>query len=176
MSFHIVNTKLRWVLESDRPTSGDALAIPANDHLWMGSGPGLDLKKSLGKEYELEVVRQGPVEIGSVVASPGATSGFRTLYHVVVTGQDLRWVDGVAAQAIPALFDRAAHEKVSLLVLFPLFRGMHGDRTSCSREMFEALLQHLENGSSVREVQVIAADPAERSLFQDLFLQVLRAA
>ena len=176
MSFHIVNTKLRWVLDSERPQEGEVLVIPANDHLWMGSGPGLDLKKALGKEYELDVVRQGPLAIGSVVASPGATTGFRSIYHAVVAGQDLHWVEGSAESVIPALFDRAASDKVSDLVMYPLCRGMHADAHKCHREMFAALLKHLETGCGVREVQMIATDASERSIFQTEFLQVLAAA
>ena len=61
MSFHIVKSRIAWLPESKKPKSGAALAIPANDHLWMISGPALELKKAHGKELDLEAVRQGTV-------------------------------------------------------------------------------------------------------------------
>ena len=174
MSFHIVDTRITWILESKRPKTGQILVIPANDHLWMGSGPGLELKKELGKEFELEAVRLGPVAPGDVVATSGAPVGFQLLMHAAVMGQDLKWVEGSGRKAVAGILALATKKKMTEILSYPLYRGTHGDRMEPVREMLGAYMEILEEGSSVKTVSILAADDEERALLQDIFLQLLR--
>lgn len=175
MTFRVVNTRIGWALPKKAPTEGEALVIPANDHLWMGAGPGLELKKAHGKDLELEAVRLGPVAPGGVAVIPGGSTGFTHLFHAVVSGQDLHWVDGVGGPVVAALITEAEKRKVANLVLHPLHRGVHADRMVATKEVFSGFLARLESGSTVREITVLTQDDEEWKLFQDLFLQLLRA-
>ena len=47
----------------------DAVANAANDHLWMGAGVAGALKRAGGDEIEREAVAQGPVSLGTAVAT-----------------------------------------------------------------------------------------------------------
>lgn len=176
MSFHVVNSRLVWLPESKRPKSGAALAIPSNDHLWMIAGPGLELKKAHGKELELEAVRQGPIEIGSVAVTSGEAIGFGHLFHVAVTGQDLQWVPGAGNKAAEALLDRAARSKIEDLLVYPFYRGTHAARPEAAREMLGGFLRVMERGITVKTVQVLVADAEEQRLLHDIFLQLLSGA
>lgn len=176
MSFHVVNTRITWALPKKAPSEGDALVIPANDHLWMGSGPGLDLKKAHGNEIELEAVRLGPIEPGGVAVTAGPGTGFAHIFHAVVAGQDLQWVEGAGAKAVDALLAEAKKRKINRLVAHPLHRGMNAEKMSASKEVLGAFLSVLEAGSPVKEITVLAQDDEEWKLFQDLFLQLLRIA
>ena len=176
MSFRIVNTRIAWASPDKAPTSGEALVIPANDHLWMGAGPGLELKKAYGKELELEAVRLGPIEPGGVAVTSGEGTGFRYLFHAVVSGQDLHWIEGAGARAVESLLAEAAKRKLSELVVHPLHRGMHADGMSAAKEFLGAFLPVLEAGSPVKDITVLTQDDEEWKLFQDLFLQLLRLA
>jgi O-acetyl-ADP-ribose deacetylase (regulator of RNase III) len=176
VSFNVVNTRIAWALPKKAPTEGEALVIPANDHLWMGAGPGLDLKKAHGKELELEAVRLGPIDPGGVAVTSGEGTGFRYLFHAVVSGQDLHWIEGAGAKAVEATLAEATKRKVSTLVVHPLHRGMHADRMQAAKEYLGSFLSALEAGSSVREITMLAEDDDEWKLFQDLFLQLLRIA
>jgi len=173
MSFHIVKSRVAWLSESKRPKSGVALAIPSNDHLWMISGPGLELKKAHGKELELEAVRQGPVELGSVVVTSGEGTGFTHLLHVAVTGQDLQWTPGAGEKGAEALLERAIRMKIDELVTFPFYRGTHAARPEAAREMLSGFIRVMERGIPVKTVQVLVADAEEQRLLQDIFLQIL---
>lgn len=176
MSFHVVKSRLAWLPESKLPKHGAALAIPSNDHLWMISGPGLDLKKIHGKELELEAVRLGPVETGTVAVTPGDVTGFANLFHVAVTGQDLRWVEGAGDKAAEALLERAVRMKIEDLLVYPFYRGTHAVRPEAAREMLGGFLRVMERGISVKTVQVLVADAEEQRLLHDIFLQLLAGA
>jgi O-acetyl-ADP-ribose deacetylase len=49
----------------------DAIANAANDHLWMGAGVAGALKRAGGDEIEHEAMAQGPIELGTAVATAG---------------------------------------------------------------------------------------------------------
>lgn len=176
MTFHVVNSRIGWALPKKAPTEGEALVLPANDHLWMGAGPGLDIKKAHGNELELEAVRLGPIPLGGVAVTAGGPTGFTHLFHAVVSGQDLQWVEGVGEKAVAAALAEAEKRKITALVFHPLYRGMHADKMAATKEFLGAFLPVLEAGSSVKEITILAQDEDEWKLFQDLFLQLLTRA
>lgn len=176
MAFHIVNSRLTWLPESKKPKTGAILALPANDHLWMISGPGLEVKKAVGKELELEAVRLGPVAPGELVWTSGDACGYRFLAHAAVMGQDLRWQVGAGAAAAKNLLRGAAERKIDEIVTYPFYRGAHGSRLDAAREMLGAFLGAMETGIPVKSVIVLVADDEEQRFLQELFLQLLSAA
>ena len=68
----------------------DAVANAANDRLWMGAGVAGALKRAGGVEIEREATAQGPVELGSAVATRAGRLRARWVIHGAVMGQDLR--------------------------------------------------------------------------------------
>ena len=68
----------------------DAVANAANDHLWMGAGVAGALKRAGGEEIEQEAMAQGPIELGSAVATTAGTLPARWVIHGAAMGQDLR--------------------------------------------------------------------------------------
>src|SRR5437870_8052109 len=66
----------------------DAVANAANDVLWMGAGVAGALKRAGGDEIEREA--QGPIELGSAVATMAGRLPARWVIHGAVMGQDLR--------------------------------------------------------------------------------------
>ena len=67
----------------------DAIANAANNHLWMGSGVAGALKRAGGVEIEREAVAQGPVPVGTAVATTAGRLNARYVIHGAVMGQDL---------------------------------------------------------------------------------------
>ena len=67
----------------------DAIANAANNHLWMGSGVAGALLRAGGVEIEREAVAQGPVEVGTAVATTAGRLRARYVIHGAVMGQDL---------------------------------------------------------------------------------------
>jgi O-acetyl-ADP-ribose deacetylase len=68
----------------------DAVANAANDALWMGAGVAGALKRAGGDEIEREAMAQGPIELGSAVATTAGRLRARWVIHGAVMGQDLR--------------------------------------------------------------------------------------
>ena len=68
----------------------DAIANAANDRLWMGAGVAGALKRAGGEEIEREAMAQGPIGLGSAVATPAGRLPARWVIHGAVMGQDLQ--------------------------------------------------------------------------------------
>jgi O-acetyl-ADP-ribose deacetylase (regulator of RNase III) len=68
----------------------DAVTNAANDRLWMGAGVAGALKRAGGVEIEQEAMAQGPIELGSAVATKAGRLPARWVIHGAVMGQDLR--------------------------------------------------------------------------------------
>jgi O-acetyl-ADP-ribose deacetylase (regulator of RNase III) len=68
----------------------DAVANAANDRLWMGAGVAGALKRAGGDEIEREAMAQGPIPLGSAVATGAGRLPARWVIHGAVMGQDLR--------------------------------------------------------------------------------------
>jgi len=173
MAFRILGTRVEWRAEAERPRDGDVLVIPANDHLWMLSGPGLEIKKSLGKELEVEAVRLGPVAPGEVVATPGGPLGYRFLYHAVVMGQDSVWVEGAGRRAVVAAVERAIRDRAATMVFYPLYRGVHGRREQPLQEMLNGILEAAREGSPLKQILVLHENSQEKTFLQETFVRVL---
>jgi len=67
----------------------DAVANAANDHLWMGAGVAGALKRAGGEEIEREAMVQGPIPVGTAVATTAGRLPARYVIHGAVMGQDL---------------------------------------------------------------------------------------
>jgi O-acetyl-ADP-ribose deacetylase (regulator of RNase III) len=68
----------------------DAIANAANDRLWMGAGVAGAIKRAGGEEIEREAVANGPVRVGTAVATGAGRLAARHVVHGAVMGQDLR--------------------------------------------------------------------------------------
>jgi O-acetyl-ADP-ribose deacetylase len=68
----------------------DAVANAANDHLWMGAGVAGALKRAGGDDIEREAMTQGPIEVGTAIATTAGNLRARYVIHGAVMGQDLR--------------------------------------------------------------------------------------
>jgi hypothetical protein len=176
MAFRILGTRVDWLLEGEKPASGDVLVIPANDHLWMLSGPGLDLKKTHGKEIEIDAVRQGPLESGQVAVTAGSRCGYRWLHHAVVMAKDLTWIAGAGHAAARESILIAKRASAASVVFYPLYRGVHGRHEQPAGEMLSGLLDGLDGGSGIKTVSVLYQTAEEKALLHGTFLQLLSAS
>lgn len=153
---------------------GDGLVIPANDHLWMGSGPGLQVKQEAGEEIETAAVRQGPVALGQSVPTAGGKLSFRRIYHAVVMGQDLKVQH---AQIVPALrqtVDLAGRDGLASLVLAPLeTEEQLGAFHDAARLVAEGLFQRLGEPTSLTRIVLRVAHAEAQKAYREAFLQAL---
>jgi O-acetyl-ADP-ribose deacetylase (regulator of RNase III) len=73
----------------------DAVANAANDRLWMGAGVAGALKAAGGEIVEQEAMAQGPIELGTAIATTAGNLNARYVVHGAVMGQDLRTDGGL---------------------------------------------------------------------------------
>jgi O-acetyl-ADP-ribose deacetylase (regulator of RNase III) len=118
----------------------DAIANPANDRLWMGSGVAGAIKRAGGEEIEREAVQKGPIEIGHAVATGAGKLTAHWVIHGAVMGQDLR-TNGELVRRTTESCLRVAEELGASSLALPAFgTGVGGfPLDECARIMVEAV-------------------------------------
>jgi O-acetyl-ADP-ribose deacetylase (regulator of RNase III) len=169
--FQIFRTR---VTIHDGEAAAEGLVIPANDHLWMGAGPALKTKQGGGETIEVEAVRQGPVAVGTAVATGAGSLGHRRVYHAVVMGQDLKARAEAIRPALGAALALAAREKLTTLSLAPLEpEEMVGPFRACAREVVATLFDLLAEPTTLKEVFLVTHRPDARLAYREAFLERL---
>jgi len=157
------------VREGDIATvEADAIANAANNHLWMGSGVAGALKRAGGEEIEREAVAQGPVPVGTAVATTAGRLNARYVIHGAVMGQDLATDADLVRRTTRACLELADELGCESLALPAFGTGVGGfPLDECARLMVGAA--RVFEAASLRRVTfaVYGAD-AERAFEQEL--------
>jgi O-acetyl-ADP-ribose deacetylase (regulator of RNase III) len=118
--FNIYRTRVTIAEGDPLLIRAEGLLIAANDHLWMGGGTAGRVKQAGGEAIEVEAVRQGPVVLGSSVATAAGELPFRRIYHVVVMGQDLKVRHDQIGPALASSLKLASRDGLSSVLIAPL--------------------------------------------------------
>jgi O-acetyl-ADP-ribose deacetylase (regulator of RNase III) len=114
----------------------DAVANSANDHLWMGAGVAGAIKRAGGEEIEREAMAQGPIELGSAVATTAGRLAVRWVIHGAVMGQDLRTSTDLVRRTTRSCLDLADRLGCRSLALPAFGTGVGGfPLAECARIM-----------------------------------------
>ena len=104
----------------------DAITNAANDHLWMGSGVAGAIRSRGGASIEAEAVAQGPVPVGSAVATSAGQLPALHVIHGAVMGQDLRTDLGTVARTTRSVLQLAGEMGLATLAMPLLGTGVGG--------------------------------------------------
>jgi O-acetyl-ADP-ribose deacetylase (regulator of RNase III) len=116
----------------------DAVANAANDRLWMGAGVAGALKRAGGEEIEREAMSQGPIPLGSAVATTAGRLPARLVIHGAVMGQDLRTDGDLVRRTTRSCLELADELGCRSLALPALGTGVGGfPLAECARVMTE---------------------------------------
>jgi O-acetyl-ADP-ribose deacetylase (regulator of RNase III) len=116
----------------------DAIANAANDHLWMGAGVAGALKRAGGGEIEREAIAQGPIELGSAVATTAGRLPARWVIHGAAMGQDLRTNEDLVRRTTRSCLELADELGCRSLALPAFGTGVGGfPLAECARVMVE---------------------------------------
>jgi O-acetyl-ADP-ribose deacetylase (regulator of RNase III) len=138
----------------------DAVGNAANDHLWMGTGVAGALKRAGGDEIEREAMAQGPIPVGTAVATSGGRLPARHVIHGAVMGQDLRTDAGLVARTTRACLELADELGCRSLALPAFGTGVGGlPLTECARVMVDVVRAY-EPRSLERVVFAVFGDDA----------------
>jgi O-acetyl-ADP-ribose deacetylase (regulator of RNase III) len=127
------------VREADIATvEADAIANAANNALWMGVGVAGALKAAGGGVIEREAMAQGPVEVGTAIATTAGNLRARYVIHGAVMGQDLRTDADLVRRTSPSCLALADELGCASLALPAFGTGVGGFALEeCARVMVD---------------------------------------
>lgn len=147
----------------------DAIANAANNHLWMGSGVAGALLRAGGVEIEREAIAQGPVEVGTAVATTAGRLRARYVIHGAVMGQDLATDAELVRRTTRSCLELADELGCESLALPAFGTGVGGfSLAACARIMVEEARAFY--GSTLRRV-IFAVYGAEAAAAFDRALE-----
>lgn len=174
--FNFYGTRIDVQTGDPVKAEAEGLVIPANDHLWMGTGLGGAIKKVGGEEIEAEAVQQGPAELGQTLATGAGQLGFARLYHAVIAGQDLKAQHERIGSAVRAAVQMAGRDGLKRLAFAPLeSEELVGPFHDAAREIVSALLEALEEKTTLELVTLTATKDECRDIYRQALLAGLGA-
>lgn len=149
----------------------DALVNPANTTLAMGAGVAAAIKRKGGVIIEEEATRQGPIEAGEAVLTPGGNLKATHVIHAAVMGPDLKTDADIVARATRSVLAVADKHRLASIVLPALGTGVgHVAPTAAAEAMLNAVVAHVKAAktSLQRVVFVLYQDDAYRAFTETL--------
>jgi len=149
----------------------DAVVNPANTLLTMTTGVAAAIKRKGGVIIEEEATRQGPIEAGEAVLTPGGNLIATHVIHAAVMGADLKTDASVVGKATRAVLAVADKHRLTSIALPALGTGVgHVAPSAAAEAMLEVVLAHLKAGktSLKRVLFVLYQDDAHRAFTETL--------
>ena len=136
----------------------DAIVNAANSTLAMGTGVAGE-----------EAMRQGPVEVGEAVLTPGGNLAATHVIHAAAMGPDLKTDAGKIAATTRAVLALATKHRITSIALPALGTGVgHVPPAESAEAMLGALLEHLRaGGGSLKRVVFVLYQDDARKAFDD---------
>lgn len=148
----------------------DAIAISANDRLWMGDRISEALKHKAGEDIEIEAMKQGPAEIGSVVDTTAGDLAAKYILHTVIMGQDLKPTEESVQQGIKNLLIKADTKGLRSVAIAPL--GAEEGKLpaiTVAKVMAAELIDALLDAKNIVDVRIILPNEGIFKAFADEF-------
>ncbi len=165
--FNIFGTRIDLRVADPLAVEADGLVLPANDHLWMGTGLGGAAKKRGGESIEIAAVRQGPAQLGRAIATEAGALPFRRLYHAVLSGQDLKPQHDQIAPALRAALEAASAEGLQRVAVAPLEdEALTGAFHEAAIQVVRALLDVLGKATRLQEVILVTQGEGGRTAYR----------
>ena len=122
----------------------DAIVNAANTTLAMGAGVAGAIKRKGGLIIEEEAMRQGPIEVGEAVLTPGGNLAATHVIHAAVMGPDLKTDPTAIGRATRAVLAVADKHRLTSVALPALGTGVGNVPPPAAAEaMLTAVVEHL---------------------------------
>ena len=149
----------------------DAIVNAANSTLTMGAGVAAAIKRKGGVLIEEEAMRQGPIEVGEAVLTPGGNLAATHVIHAVAMGPDLKTDPETIARTTGAVLALADKHRLTSIALPALGTGVgHVPAPAAAEAMVTAVVNHLKSAKTTlkRVVFVLYQDEALRAFTDTL--------
>jgi len=131
----------------------EAIVNAANTHLLMGGGVAGAIKRAGGKEIEDEAVKQGPIKIGSAVATSAGKLKAKYVIHTPTMELDFKTDEKKVRLAMNAALRKAEELRIGSIAFPALGTGVGGlPKDLAARVMVEELKKHIDSGSQLKKV------------------------
>ncbi|MDD5287702.1 MAG: macro domain-containing protein [Dehalococcoidales bacterium] len=159
------------IIEGDiSGVAADALVNAANNYLWMGAGVAGALKRTGGQEIEEEAVRQGPIPVGSAVATGAGRLRAKYVIHAAVMGQDLRTDAGKIRQATRNSLLKADELGLKSIAFPALGTGVGGfSPAECARVMLGVMRDYQTGKTCLEKIIFVLYGQPVYAAFKDEF-------
>jgi O-acetyl-ADP-ribose deacetylase (regulator of RNase III) len=149
----------------------DAIVNAANSTLVMGTGVAGAIKRKGGLIIEEEAVRQGPVEVGDAVLTPGGNLAATHVIHAAVMGPDLITDAEKITKSTRSVLALADKHRLTSIALPAFGTGVGHIAPAVSADaMLSAVASHLKSAKTTvkRVVFVLYQDDAYRAFTETL--------
>jgi len=149
----------------------DAIVNAANATLTMGAGVAAAIKRKGGVLIEEEAVRQGPIEVGEAVLTPGGNLAATHVIHAVAMSADLKTDPDTIGRTTRAVMALADKHRLTSIALPALGTGVgHVPPQAAAEAMLTAVVAHLKSAKTTvkRVVFVLYQDEALRAFTDTL--------
>jgi O-acetyl-ADP-ribose deacetylase (regulator of RNase III) len=137
----------------------------------MGAGVAAAIKRKGGVIIEEEATRQGPIEAGEAVLTPGGNLQATHVIHAAVMGPDLKTDADIVARATRSVLAVADKHRLVSIALPALGTGVgHVAPTAAADAMLDAVVAHVKAAKTTlkRVVFVLYQDDAYRAFTETL--------
>jgi O-acetyl-ADP-ribose deacetylase (regulator of RNase III) len=149
----------------------DAIVNAASSTLAMGSGVAGAIKRRGGVIIEEEAVRQGPIEVGEAVLTPGGNLAATHVIHAAVMGPDFKTDADAIARSTRSVLSMADKHRLTSIALPAFGTGVgHIPPAVAADAMLDVVVAHLRSGktSLKRVVFVLYQEDAHQAFTQTL--------
>lgn len=149
----------------------DAIVNAANTTLAMGAGVAAAIKRKGGVLIEEEAMRQGPIDVGQAVLTPGGNLQATHVIHAVAMSADLKTDPDTIGRTTRAVLALADKHRLTSIALPALGTGVgHVPPPAAAEAMLSAVVAHLKSAKTTvkRVVFVLYQDEAVRAFTDTL--------
>ena len=149
----------------------DAIVNAAGPSLAMSTGVAATIKRKGGGLIEEEALRQGPIEVGEAVLTPGGNLPATHVIHAVAVGPDLKTDAETVARTTRAVLALADKHRLTSLALPAVGTGAGQVAPPAAAEaMLTAVLTHLKSSKTAlkRVVFILHQDETFRAFTDTL--------
>jgi O-acetyl-ADP-ribose deacetylase (regulator of RNase III) len=115
----------------------------------MTTGVAAAIKRKGGVIIEEEAIRQGPIEVGEAVLTPGGNLKATHVIHAAVMGPDLKTDAEVVGRATRAVLAVADKHRLTSIALPALGTGVgHVPPAAAAEAMISAVVAHLKTAKT----------------------------
>ncbi len=152
----------------------DAIVNAANSELWMGGGVAGAIKRAGGTVIEQEAMAKGPIPVGEAVVTGAGRLPCRHVIHAATMGVDLATDASSIRSATHSGLRRADELGLSSIGFPALGTGVGGFAVEdAARLMVEEVVRHLQRGSTLRNVILVAFSADAESAFRQALERVI---